>query len=320
MPITVQTIGRAKVKVSEVNSSAQKDARAFFNLCNEKYEKKLDNIADRIAKDPSKARLIMLSGPSASGKTTTSLKIQEKLKERGCGAVTISMDDFFKNREDAPLLPDGTRDYESSAALDTGLLKEKLGELIFEGRANIPIFDFKTGHRLEKERPVVLDEGSVAVVEGLHALDTAITGLLPAEFILKIYVSVSSDFVADDGEVILSARDMRLIRRTVRDFNFRGATVTDTLDMWDAVCRGEDLYVRPFKKYADITVNSAFNCEPCIFKQRAVELFGIVPEDSRHIERARHILIGLSEFEAMPESLLPGNCMLREFLGGSTYY
>lgn len=316
----IKTIGRAKVKVSEINLSAQKDAEAFFNLCNQKYEKKLDTIADRIANDPSRARLIMLSGPSASGKTTTSLKIQEKLKERGCGAVTISMDDFFKNREDAPLLPDGTRDYESSAALDTDLLKERLGELIFKGRANIPVFDFKTGHRLAKERPVVLNEGSVAVVEGLHALNTAITGLLPAEFILKIYVSVSSDFIGDDGENILSARDMRLIRRTVRDFNFRGADVINTLDMWDAVCRGEDLYVRPFKKYADITVNSAFNCEPCIFMQKATELFSTVPENSRHIERARHILTGLSEFEAMSESLLPGTCMLREFLGGSDYY
>lgn len=320
MPATIKTIGRAKIKVSEVNLLAKKDAKAFFDFCNGRYEKKLDSIADRIAADPSKARLIMLSGPSASGKTTTSLKIQEKLKKRGCGAVTISMDDFFKNREDAPLLPDGTRDYESSAALDTDLLKERLGKLIFNGRANIPIFDFKTGHRLEKERTVVLDKGDVAVVEGLHALDTAITGLLPAEYILKIYVSVSSDFVDDEGKNILSARDMRLIRRTVRDFNFRGASVSNTLDMWDAVCRGEDLYVRPFKRYADITVNSAFNCEPCIFKQKAIELFSTIPEDSPHIERARHILTGLNEIEPMPESLLPGDCMLREFMGGSTYY
>ncbi|HEX2937776.1 MAG TPA: nucleoside kinase [Ruminiclostridium sp.] len=320
MPVTVKTIGRAKVKVSEVNSAALNDEKAFFTLCNEKYEKKIDGIAKRIAENPAKARLIMLSGPSASGKTTTSLKIQEALKKRRCGAVTISMDDFFKNREDAPLLPDGTRDYESSEALDTELLKEKLGELIFKGRTALPVFDFKTGHRADGKHPVVLDEGQVAVVEGLHALDTCITGLLPAEFILKIYVSVSSDFITDEGGTVLCARDIRLIRRTVRDFNFRGADVNETLDMWDAVCRGEDLYVRPFKKYADITVNSAFSCEPCIFKEKALELFCGVSEDSPHIERVKHILDGINSLEAMSESLMPGSCVLREFMGGSEYY
>lgn len=320
MPITVKTIGRAKIRVSDVNSSAKNDAKVFFSECNEKYEKKLDSIAKRIADNPLKSRLIMLSGPSASGKTTTSLKIQEALKRRGCTAVTISMDDFFKNREDTPILPDGTRDYESSAALDTDLLKEKLGELIFKGRTNLPVFDFKAGHRSDKERTVVLEEGDVALVEGLHALDTCITGLLPADYILKIYVSVSSDFVSDDGRIVLCARDVRLIRRTVRDFNFRGADVSETLAMWDAVCRGEDLYVRPFKKYADITVNSAFGCEPCIFKETALNLFGSVPSDSRYIERVKHIIDGLCEFESMPVSLMPGTCVLREFFGGSDYY
>lgn len=320
MPITIKTLNRAKVRVSNVNSFASTDGEAFFKLCNDKYEKKLDYIAKRIASDPSKARLIMLSGPSASGKTTTSLKLREGLGKLGCGAAAISMDDFFKNRDDIRILPDGRRDYESSSALDTGLLKERLGQLIFTGGADIPIFDFKTGKRSEKERRVVLGKGQVAVVEGLHALDTCITGLLPKEHILKIYVSVSSDFVTDDGKEALCARDIRLIRRTVRDYNFRGADVMNTLDMWNSVCRGEDLYVRPFKKDADITVNSAFACEPCIFREKAEELFGSIPKSGPHSELAEHILAGLSEFDKLSPSVMPGSCVLREFTGGSDYY
>lgn len=320
MPATVLTIGRAKVRVSEVNNAARKDGTDLFNLCNNKYEKKIDLIARRVAEDPSKARLIMLSGPSASGKTTTSLKLQNALKKLGCGAVAISMDDFFKNREDAPLLPDGMRDYESSAALDTELLKYTLGELIATGHTSIPVFNFKTGHRAKESRPVVLETGHVAIMEGLHALDPAITGLLPEGAILKLYVSVSSDFMTDTGETLLCARDIRLVRRTVRDFHFRGSNVGSTLDMWDSVCRGEDLYVRPFKKYADITVNSAFSCEPCIFREAVLRLFGDVGSNSQHAQRVKHILDGMSAFEPLSPSIMPGDCVLREFMGGSDYY
>jgi uridine kinase len=320
MPVTVLTIGRAKVRVSDVNQKAKEDGEGLFNLCNEKYEKKIDVIARQIAEDTSKARIIMLSGPSASGKTTTSLKLQNALKTLGCGAVAISMDDFFKNREDTPVLPDGTRDYESSSALDTALLKETLGELISTGKSKIPVFNFKRGHRLDEFRDVILDKGHVAVVEGLHALNPDITGLLPAGAIMKLYVSVSSDFINDNGDVVLCARDVRLIRRTIRDFHFRGSNVESTLDIWDAVCRGEDLYVRPYKKYADITVNSALSCEPCLFRETAEELFGAIGQESAHAQLVKHVLDGLQAFEPLSPSVMPGTCVLREFYGDSDYY
>jgi uridine kinase len=320
MASTVLTIGRVKVHVDDVNHMAAEDSENLFKLCNEKYEKKISMIAHRIAKDPSKARLIMLSGPSASGKTTTSLKLESELEKLGCRAVTISMDDFFKNREDAPTAPDGTKDYETVAALDQELLKTTLGELITTGHTRLPIFNFKTGQRAAETKEVVLGAGDVAVVEGLHALDTVITGLFPQEAILKLYVSVSSDYIADTGDIILCARDVRLIRRAMRDFQFRGTDVESTLDMWDSVCRGEDLYVRPFKKYADITVNSAFSCEPCIFREETLKLFGSVGKDSRHAQRVSHIIEGIKYFVPISPSIVPGNCVLREFLGGSDYY
>lgn len=320
MPTTVLTIGRAKVRVSEVNAAAKIDKTALFNLCNQKYEKKIEQIALHIVENPSKARLIMLSGPSASGKTTTSLKLQDKLRKRGVGAVAISLDDYFRNREDAPVLPDGTRDFESSASLDTELIKSTLCELITGGSTEIPVFNFKTGHRAKERRPVILGKDDVAIVEGLHALNPDITGLLPEGSLLKLYVSVSSDFITDSGNVLLCARDIRLVRRTVRDHNFRGTNVYQTLSMWDSVCRGEDLYVRPFKKYADFTINSAFSCEPCIFRESALQLFSEVSQDIPYAHRAKHIIEGLRKFEPIPPSIMPANCVLREFMGGSEYY
>lgn len=320
MPATVLTIGRAKVLLNDVNHAAQENGAGFFKLCNEKYEKKIQAIAQRIANDPAKARIIMLSGPSASGKTTTSLKLQGALRELGCGAVAISMDDFFKNREDTPVRPDGTRDYESSLAIDTELLAKTLRELIVTGKTSLPVFNFKLGHRADASRPVTLSEDQVAVVEGLHALNPEITASLPSASLLKLYVSVSSDFISSDGNPVLTARDVRLTRRAVRDFNFRGASVDDTLDMWDNVCRGEDLYVRPFKKCADVTVNSAFSCEPCLLRETALKLFCSVAKESVHTQFVRHIVEGLSAFEPLSASLMPGDCVLREFFGGSVYY
>jgi uridine kinase len=320
MAVTVTTMGRAKVSISEVNRAAQENAPGFFALCNEKYEKKIEKIAQRVAENPAKARIIMLSGPSASGKTTTSLKLQEAIKRLGCGAVAISMDDFFKNREETPIRPDGTRDFESVAAIDTALLKDTLHELVMRGETDLPIFDFKRGRRADKSRHVALSADQVAVVEGLHALNPEITAALPAQAILKLYVSVSSDFTGSEGKETLTARDVRLVRRAVRDYNFRGALVETTLDMWDEVCRGEDLYVRPYKKCADITINSAFSCEPCIFRDTALALFDDSPSQSKHTARVLHIVEGLRAFEPMPTDLMSESCVLREFFGGSSYY
>lgn len=320
MQVTVKTIGRKKVRIDEINSAVNRDQKEFFKLCNNKYEQKIELIAKNIASHPDKARLIMLSGPSASGKTTSSLKIQQQLKRLGCGAVTISMDDFFKNRDDAPVLPDGSKDFESVEALNLDLLKDCLNKLITEGKASLPRFDFVSGVRHDGVNPVKLDKDHVAIVEGLHALDPRITDLLPEGCVYKIYVSVSSDYVGTEGKVVLSARDMRLIRRSVRDFNFRGSSVEHTLSMWDAVCNGEDLWVRPNKKYADITINSAFACGPCLFKEEGEKLFREVGENSKYYEKAQHILEALKHFKGMDTKLMPSSCVLLEFFGGSEYY
>ena len=230
------------------------------------------------------------------------------------------MDDFFKNREDVPHLKDGTSDYESLGALDMELLFNCLSKLVQDGSATLPVFDFKTGRRSDRTRECKLGPGRVAVVEGLHALDTAITENLPQESCLKIYVSVSSDFVDDNGSVVLPARDVRLMRRTVRDANFRASPPEHTLSMWNAVCNGEDVYVRPFKKYADIAVNSTFGCEPCLFRSTVEKLYGAIGRHDAFYPHARCILDAVSRFTPMPQAIMPAACVLREFFGKSVYY
>lgn len=313
-------IGRTKYTREQSNSRARKDPAAFFRDCDAAYEQRIDAIVRRVAADPSRAKVLMLSGPSASGKTTTSLKLQQGLAARGLHAVAISMDDFFRGRDDVPRLPDGAQDFESLQALDLPLLEETLAALVAGGPARIPVFNFRLGRREKRMRTEVLGPESVAVVEGLHALDPHVTAGIPAGHMLRLYVSVSSDFVDEAGDTALSAREMRLIRRTVRDSRFRASPPERTLEMWDGVCRGEDLYVRPFKKYADITVNSTFRCEPCLFSRLAQSLFRRVPPDSPYYSRACHVARALAAFEPMPLELVPPSCLLREFLGGSFYF
>jgi uridine kinase len=311
---------RKTIKISEVNNATRLDMSRFFLECNKSYEDKIKGIVKRIKKDTHYSKVIMMSGPSSSAKTTTSLKMKSELKELGIDAITISMDDFFKKQEDTPLLPDGSRDFESLQAIDLGLLKTTISNLIYKGSADLPIFSFRGGGRSTKTRHVEFKNDNVAIVEGLHALDTHVTDLIPQENILKLYVSVSSDFVDDVGNVLLSARDIRLIRRTIRDYKFRSSSPEHTFEMWDSVCRGEDMYIRPFKKNADIALNSVFKCEPCIYLPIAKELLSSIDQSSLHFEKADGIIKALSKFEEMPEQIVPGTCVLREFLGESIYY
>lgn len=315
-----QTIGRTKIRQDEVNSAAKTAPAPFFEECDRHYEKQIEAIVQRVSENVGGAKLILLSGPSASGKTTSSFKIKQGLLKHGIQAMTISMDDFFKDRVQMLNETAGEPDFESLEALDLPLLKNVLNALISKGQAKLPSFDFKTGSRRSEMIEAQLKDGDVAIIEGLHALDTRVTEGIPSEHMLKIYISVSSDFVDAGGSLALCARDLRLIRRTIRDYHFRGSSPDNTLGMWDSVCRGEDRYIRPFKRYADITVNSVFRCEPCLFRESAIRLFSMVEPQSVHYEKASRMIAGLSAFAEMPLALIPGSSVLREFIGGSDYF
>lgn len=295
------------------------DPKEFFRECNVRYEGELGRIADRIAERAGHRQFILLAGPSASGKTTTSLKLKAALMARGVRTVAVSLDDFFKNRTDTPLLPDGRPDFESPEALDLDLFTHVTQELLEHEKASFPIFDFKQAKRGEKVRHLQLPQGSVAVVEGLHALNPVVASCLPGERTFRLYVSVSSEFADADGKVLMSAQDVRLVRRVLRDYRFRASNAAHTLALWEDVCRGEDLYVRPYKPLADVALDTVFACEPCLFAGMALWHFESAWEDGPFTPEAERLVTAMKQFPRMSQRIIPPACVLREFLGGSLY-
>ncbi|MBQ7121614.1 MAG: nucleoside kinase [Clostridia bacterium] len=288
--------------------------KEFLALCSQEYHKKADAAASEIFGDKSK-KIVMLAGPSSSGKTTTAKILSEDIKALGGRAYTVSLDDFYHPHSVGyPLDENGKPDYECVEALDIELLHAKLGELAENGKSILPVFDFKTGERINNAKTIELRENDVIIVEGLHALNPVITDTLSEKNLYKIYVSVSSRVYNENGEVLLSKRDLRFIRRMVRDFSFRSTPVERTFEIWQSVTRGEDKYLFPFEDRADVKINSFHPCEPCVFAQRAINLLGDV-EKEEYKEKAQRLINTLSLFEKTDYSLLPADSLLREFTG-----
>lgn len=304
--------------VEQINREARENPEAFAAACEEAYQRNLSAVASRLAGERSPARLVMLAGPSASGKTTTAHRLADALRAAGTDALIISLDDFYRGEYQAPLLPDGGHDYEHVEALNVEEVRSCLSELITRGRCDMPVFDFSIHMPYPHRRRVVLEDRAVAVVEGIHALNPVLIGGLPAAGFRRIYISVKQD-VREGGGELLGPNDMRLVRRIVRDRNFRSAPPGKTLSMWKNVMDGERKYIKPFRADADFTINSFHAYEPCVLKSQAEALLHTVPEDDPGWETARRLLGGLERFEAMDCGLVPGNSILREFIGGGIY-
>ncbi len=300
--------------LSQINKEALQDRENFIFSAEQRYDDALNAIVERI-KNNKAIEIVLLAGPSSSGKTTTANKINEKLHLINHKAYTISLDDFYKNSCDAIIGDDGKPDYETVYALDLKLLSSVLTALVNERRAMIPRFDFDTGTRTDNAFEICLGEGDVVILEGLHALNPIIYSSLPANALLKLYISVSTRIYDDAGHVLLSKRDLRLIRRTVRDYQFRSSSVENTFDMWGGVLEGENKYLAPYKYCADILIDSIHNYEPCVFRNEALELFKTVNEDSVWYGETERLKEKLILFDSIPEKCVPQSSLLREFLG-----
>lgn len=301
--------------LSQINYEAQNDTAAFISAAEERYSFALDCVVERIINNKC-VEIVLLAGPSCSGKTTTANKLRERLADKGHKAYTISLDDFYRNSTDAIIGDDGKPDFETVHALDLDLLEKVLKKLVKERTAKIPRFDFDTGIRTDNAFEITLDEGDVVILEGLHALNPIIYGYLPAEALLKIYISVSTRIYDDSGYVILTKRDLRLIRRTVRDYHSRSSSVENTFDMWDGVLEGENKYLAPYKYCADILIDTIHNYEPCVFKSRALELFKTVEPDSVWFAETQRLTEKLVLFSEIAEEKVPRSSLLIcEFLG-----
>ncbi len=279
----------------------------------ERYEKEIRTVAARVGAMHGRC-LVLLSGPSASGKTTTAFKLEHQLRAHGREVHTVSLDNFYRGYGKAPRLPDGSYDYETVEALDLPLLEACMQELIADGCTRLPVFDFLVHAPATERVELCIPEDSIVIFEGIHALNPRLRQHLPADNLFKIFINVMSS-VNDDGGELLSARDMRLVRRLLRDVRFRNSSPDNTMDMWRQVVRGEDLYLFPYVDTADAVFDTTHAYEPAMLGAQLLPLLREMPADSRYIETAQRLIAALSEFEPLSEHLLPDNALLREFIG-----
>jgi uridine kinase len=302
--------------VDLINSYATDKQKELISSYEDNFNNKVLSLCNEVL--DMKKKIIMLSGPSSSGKTTTSFKIKKQFDENNHTAITVSLDNFFKNKSEASRDENGNYDFESVNALDVSLIREKLTELVRCGCALLPVFDFLSGTRDDNAVSVTLPKNGIIIVEGIHALNSVINDILPKELVFKLYISVHTDFSSTSG-VLLQKRDVRLLRRIVRDFKYRGSSCNNTLSMWDNVCFGEDKYIRPNAKYADTRLDTCFPFEVGILKETALELLSTVSQDSENYKKAKELTAALQHFNPFDEKYVDNYSLIREFIGGSSF-
>ena len=306
--------------LSEINRRCREDAAGFIAECDANFAKRLEDAADRIMANMDKSPIVLLSGPSGSGKTTTAMKICEILEDRGIRTHSVSMDDYFKtvSPETTPRTASGAYDLESPLCLDMDLLNKHFSALSKGEKIYVPKYDFVHQSRLMRHsRTLRLKKNEIVVFEGIHALNDSITDVHPEAF--KLYISARSNIVNDDGKEVFKGTWIRLMRRTVRDYLFRGTAAQGTLANWANVRRGEKLYISPFKTKADLQFDSSFPYEVPVLNNTATELFNAMPENTPRYQELRSILPAFELFEDVSPDLLAEDSLLREFIGGGKY-
>ena len=280
-------------------------------------EKELGNIAEQIAALPDK-KLIMIAGPSSSGKTTFSHRLSIQLMAHGLKPHPIAVDNYFVERVDTPKDENGQYNFECLEAMDIELFNQQMSALLRGEEVYMPTFNFITGTKEYKGNSLKLGPEDVLVIEGIHCLNDALSYSLPAENKFKIYVSALTQMNIDEHTRIPTT-DGRLLRRMVRDARTRGASAQKTISMWPSVRRGEDENIFPYQESADVVFNSALIYELSVLKQYAEPLlFGIKPEEPEYLE-AKRLLKFLNYFQGIDSNMIPGNSILREFIGGSFF-
>ncbi len=312
-------------KILGVNSAGRlntlsrtRGIRDFIWTAEALHSKKTAEIADRIQDHAESVRVVLIAGPSASGKTTFTKKLAIQLRAIGMRPVTINLDDYFVARVDTPLDEHGQPDFEALNAIDIDLLNEDLVALLDGDEVNLPTFDFKTGERRYENKFASLPERGIIVMEGIHGLNEALTPRLPTETKFRIYVSALTQLNLDDHTRV-STTDNRLVRRMVRDAQFRSRDARRTLDMWPSVRRGEDRNIFPYQSKANVAFNSALDYELGVLKPYAEPLLREVkPYDSVYHEAVR-LMHFLDNFTPIPSSEVPDQSILREFIGDSAF-
>ena len=280
-------------------------------------EKNIAKIADEVQKRED-AKMVLVSGPSSSGKTTFSKRLSIQLQVVGLNPVVVELDNYFKNREDTPRDENGEYDFETIDALDVDFFNEQLVELLDGKEVKPPTFNFYTGQREFRGNTLQLKEGSILVMEGIHGNTPKLTASVANKYKYRIYVSALTPISIDAHNPIPTA-DNRLLRRIVRDYRTRGYSAEDTINRWNSVRRGEEQHIFPFQEEADIMFNSALIFELSVLKTFAEPILRAVPETSNAFNDAKTLLKFLSYFRPMSDREIPPTSILREFLGGSSF-
>lgn len=297
-----------------INLFIKTDPSGFVRECENSYHSRICTAVDSFFGKPG-YQLVMLAGPSSSGKTTTAKLMCEEIIRRGRPSKIISLDDFYLDQTKTFYFEDGTPNYETHEALDIAYLCSCLSSLVKEGECLLPRFSFFTKKRENELVRTRLLEDEIVIVEGLHAINPVITDKLDQNSLTRLYVSVSSRITGSDGEILLSKRDIRLVRRIIRDYNFRNASVDYTFLLWKGVQMGEAQYIFPFSDLADMKIDSIHAYEPCLFRDKGIKLLDHIGEDSIYFNDAQRLKQRLSLFESLDPSLIPDHSLLREFVG-----
>lgn len=282
-------------------------------------EKEISNIADMILQRKKILRVLLISGASSSGKTSFSQRLSTQLSVNGFNPVTLSMDDYFVDREKTPLDAEGRYDFDCIEALDLPLLQHQLSELIDGKTVETPIYDFITGHRSPKTRKLQVGRDEILVVEGIHALNLALFPNINRNVLFKVYITALFELNIDLTNRVPSS-EVRMIRRIVRGDRFRGTHPEDTLKQWESVRLGEYKNVFKFQEEADVMFNSSLLYEMNALRPFAEESLNKIEDDSPYVETKERLLRMIAFCEPMDTAKVPFNSILREFIGGSIYF
>lgn len=301
--------------VKEVNRRLRLDAAAFIGEEEARYKANVTAAAEQIALKTHGCQLVWQCGPSSVGKTTTATLLKAALAKKGIDAVIVSIDDFYRGVGMAPLLPDGTYDYESPLALDLERLHDCIVELTKTGETRLPIYDFPAGHPSSQTRDVKLTGDTVVVFEGIHAFSPLVTVPVEQDGIhpVRLFVHTRSRFTNGD-EILLCRRDIRLSRRLLRDERTRASSYENTMNMWAGVLRGDDQYIFPYRDTADLVIDTTMAYEPCVLKPLLLSRLHTL-DGTAYEETARHFRNAYAEFDEIGTEFVPEDGVLREFVG-----
>lgn len=293
-------------------------ATDIINISEALQEKKIAKIAEEIANRKG-VKLVLLAGPSSSGKTTSCKRLSIQLAVNGLKPLQISLDDYFVDREKTPKDGSGEYDYESIYALDLDLINEQFNALFRGEEVELPKYDFQSGKSKKSGNKLKMNDNNVLVVEGIHALNPELTAHIPQEQIFRVYASALTTILLDNHNYIPTT-DNRLLRRIIRDNKYRGVSAQETIHRWPSVRAGENKWIFPFQENADAMLNTAMLYELAVIKTQAEPLLQQVPENCEEYAEAYRLLKFLKYFKGIPYNNLPPTSLLREFLGGSSFH